>query len=211
MTATSSVLTVRQPHDFYPTPAWVVHRLLEAVRLPAGHWCDPCAGDGAILRAADVVRRDVIWTAIEIRPECEGDLEATGAIVVLGDALSCEWQFRPEPITVVITNPPYSLAEPFLRRALTMAPMVAFLLRLDFLGSAKRCRLFHEAVPDVYPLPNRPSFVGGGTDKYDYAWFVWPPMRRRRAGYLSVLADTPRAVRLPRAPRPTLEVHHAHQ
>lgn len=27
--------------------------------------------------------------------------------------------------------------------------------------------------PDIYVLPNRPSFSGKGTDSIEYAWFVW--------------------------------------
>ena len=45
---------VRNEHDFYPTPAWCVHRLLEAVPLPAGRWLEPCVGDGAKIGRAHV-------------------------------------------------------------------------------------------------------------------------------------------------------------
>src|SRR6185312_5530279 len=56
------------------TPAWCVHRLLEHCDLPAGRWLEPCAGEGAVIRAVSEVRRDVTWSAIDLRPECESML-----------------------------------------------------------------------------------------------------------------------------------------
>src|SRR3989304_194672 len=44
----------RDPYDYYPTPAWCVDRLAEAcpeVRNRKNRILEPCAGDGAILRA----------------------------------------------------------------------------------------------------------------------------------------------------------------
>ena len=79
-------------------------------------------------------------------------------------------------LTAVVTNPPYSLAEKFIRHARKLCPHadLVFLLRLAFLASAKRLPLWQDVgIPDVYVLPNRPSFTGGGTDSADYAWFVW--------------------------------------
>jgi len=66
----------RDEHDFYETPAWCVHRLLEAVpQLPGGAWLEPCAGKGAIIRAVNEVRKDPIhWTAVEIDPSHRDDL-----------------------------------------------------------------------------------------------------------------------------------------
>jgi hypothetical protein len=199
----------RIENDVYPTPAWCVHRLLEEVRLPGGHWVEPAAGDGAIFRAVAEVRNDVFWSALEIRPECERVLAKT-ASVVIGNAIMRRWDFRPEPIAVVLTNPPYDYAEDFVARALATAPRVAMLLRLDFLGSVRRSRFLRATPPDVHPLPNRPSFVHGKTDRYDYAWFVWLPERRRKRGEVSVLATTPKAVRSAEKRRTPQEVPHVH-
>ena len=95
---------------------------------------------------------------------------------------------------VVITNPPFSDAEAFLRRSLELADHVVLLLRLNFLASAKRAELMRERAPDVYVLPNRPSFDGKGTDSIEYAWFHWPA-RRRRSGRIQVLPCTPASER----------------
>ena len=197
---------VRVALDVYPTPAWCVHRLLEEVDLPGGHWCEPCAGDGAILRAVRDVRHDVAWSAIEIRPECHCALEAQGASTRIADALGCAWQLRPEPLSAVVTNPPYNLAEAFLAKALRQAANVALLLRLDFLGSERRARMLRANPPDVYVLPNRPSFVAGKTDNCEYAWLVWGQPRDRAHGRIAVLPPTERAIRRLRHSQP--EVSH---
>lgn len=51
--------------------------------------------------------------------------------------------------------------------------MVCWPLRLNFLGSKKRCKWLQADMPDVYVLPNRPDFTGDGGDATEYAWFVW--------------------------------------
>ncbi len=199
---------VRVALDVYPTPAWCVHRLLEEVELPGGHWCEPCAGDGAILRAVRDVRQDVTWSAIEIRSECRGALEAKGAATQIADALTCAWRLRPEPLSAVVTNPPYNLAEVFLAKALREAANVALLLRLDFLGSERRAHLLRATPPDVYVLPNRPSFVAGKTDNCEYAWLVWRLPRDRAHGRIAVLQSTERAIRRLRHVQPVAEASH---
>ena len=47
--------------------------------------------------------------------------------------------------------------------------------------------------PDVFVLPDRPSFTGEGSDSADYAWFVWPSTIR--AARFQVLKATPLAER----------------
>lgn len=82
----------RSPQDFYPTPAWVVHQLLDAGALPypfradRRNWMEPAYGDGAIVRAVadwcmgEKVTNELVqkvvqpsiarpsWTAFEIEP-----------------------------------------------------------------------------------------------------------------------------------------------
>jgi hypothetical protein len=100
-------------------------------------------------------------------------------------------------LSAVITNPPYSQAEEFIRHSQATWPCadLVFLLRLGFLASAARLKLW-EAIgtPDVWVLPNRPSFTGHGTDSADYAWYHWPS-EARNEGDLRVLADTPKGER----------------
>jgi hypothetical protein len=187
-----------------------VHRLLEALDWTAERapetWCEPAAGDGAIVRAVNQKVLETTWIAVERDRKTSERLAGLfdGFDQVLVDDFlevpAARFKFRPE---VVIGNPPYSLAEAFVRRSRSLWPgaQVMFLLRLGFLASAERASLWADAGhPDVYVLPDRPSFTGDGrTDGADYAWYVWGSETRRRwSGELRVLGTTPVADRRPR-------------
>lgn len=186
----------RSPADFYPTPAWCVARLLEAAALPGGHWMEPCAGDGSLIRSCNAYRSDIHWSAAELRPACRLDLEALigdPGRVHIGDLLESEDWLRAQSPDVIITNPPFRLAREVMSVLVGNGATVVLLLRLNFLASAQRAPFMRRHPPDVYVLPNRPSFIGGGkTDSVEYAWFVWPGSSAARAsGQLQVLAPTP--------------------
>lgn len=185
----------RSEADAYATPEWATLRALEAMPWlpPGGHWMDPCAGDGAIIRATKLVYPRVEWDAVEIRDEAEPDLKATGANYVIGDFLA--GHFRPLAAHVVFTNPPFRIAQDFIEKSLTITDHVVMLLRLNYLGSEKRADFLREYPPDVYVLPNRPSFMNGETDSIEYAWFHWERGLRREAGKIKLLKSTPKAER----------------
>jgi len=159
-------------HDFYETPAWCVRALVP--HLPAASRAlDPAAGTGAILGALLDTVPAVSGFEIDQAHQSADD-------IVYRDALSPEpWGVPP----LVVMNPPFALAEEFVRRALaevTPGGSVFALLRLAFLEGQKRVA-FHAAHPaDVLVLPRRPSFTGRGTDSSAYAWFVWGPGRGGR-------------------------------
>lgn len=185
---------VRVESDFYATPAWCVYRLLEAVDLPHGEWLDPCAGDGAILRAGPS-SFDVTWTAVEIRPECEQSIRNAGASkIVIGDFLELAKRTT-KRWDVVLTNPPYSLALPFVQTSIARADIVVMLLRLNWLASEKRASWMREHTPDVYVLPNRPVFRGSHGDATEYGWFVWGMSLSRGNGQIRILNSTPKSER----------------
>lgn len=172
----------RAPNDLYVTPAWCVEAVLPLLPM-GGSILDPCCGTGAIL---DVVRERID------SPEYAYGYDLVthpGVDLRQRDALSVEGWQRPD---LVITNPPYSLAEAFVERAIAeTAPhggTVAMLLRLAFLASRKRVALLRAHPPDVHVLSRRPSFTGGGTDSADYAWFVFGP---GRGGRWSILDAPP--------------------
>lgn len=174
----------RSEADFYATPAWCVRRLLEAVRLKSGGvWMDPCAGDGAIVIAAEEEERSGNyadnWALFEIRKECERALiqaNPSGASPHIEDFL-CEYRSWMQ-VDVTLTNPPFSLAMEFVKACIPISFHVVFLLRLGFLGSEDRSSFIRETRPDIYVLPNRPAFVKNrhgqlATDSIEYAWFHW--------------------------------------
>lgn len=182
----------RSPADFYATPAWCVERLLEAVELPGGKWLEPAAGDGAIVRAAG--RDDVSWDLWELRDSERPALKrsAPRASVRIGDFLAAarEGDLGEARYDVAITNPPFRLAQEFIDACLGCADTVVMLLRLNYLASKARWGFMSTHTPDVYVLPNRPSFTGGGTDSIEYAWFVWG-REPRSEGRVKVLGLRP--------------------
>ncbi len=185
----------RSEADNYPTPSWCVRRLLEIVTLPKeGNYLEPAAGDGAIVRAADSmdpglggVEPPIRWWLHELREECRKDLDTLG-YVEIGDFLHDGHGGQPGTFDVCITNPPFSLAMEFIRVCLPISDHAIFLLRLNFLGSEERSKFIRETMPDIYVLPNRPSFTGGHTDSIEYAWFHW---HKNSRGIYKILASTP--------------------
>lgn len=166
---------IRHEDDFYATPAWCTQALLDAVPELKGirSVLDPCCGDGAIL---DVFGRDQVHTiGYEINEERAATAKAKGHDVDHHDALERSW----DQADAIITNPPFFLAMEFIQKAITVAwahnAYVAFLLRLNWLGSKKR-KDFHQNRPaDLYIMSKRPSFTGGATDSIEYAWYVYHP------------------------------------
>lgn len=81
----------------------------------------------------------------------------------------------------IITNPPFSLAEEFAKRAITLAgSKVALLVSLTFLESQRRQPFFEQSHPRrVWVCSRRPSMPPGGSDlparggKRPYCWMVW--------------------------------------
>lgn len=160
------------PHDFFPTPPAVTRAFIEACPLPDGLWCEPAAGAGDIVRA--VGPREG-WCTYDIR-----DVPNPGSVIHLPctDFLQEDDE---RDFDVIITNPPFSLAEEFVRKARKKATHVAMLLRLAFLETRRREQLHAEHPSDVYVLSRRPSFTNNGaTDSCAYAWFVWGPGRGGR-------------------------------
>jgi hypothetical protein len=191
--------TKRKKSDAYLTPSWCVHRLLdvEELDLPRGRWLEPAAGPGRIINAINSRRKkDVKWDAVEFRKKCKDELvEAVGSLrrVVIGDFLS--ESLPSKHYDVIFTNPPFSFAMNFIEKCLPLADHVVMLLRLGFLGSARRADFFRQHPPDVYLLPDRPSFLKSGkTDNSYYAWCVWR-QRNRAKGRFRVLSTTPQSER----------------
>jgi hypothetical protein len=206
----------RNRKDNYPTPKWAVRRLFEAVQLPImGDWLEPCAGDGAIIRAVDeICRKDQmilhpIWTALEIREKACEKLKALDVMAQVfvhhGDALKLiEKDGGKLEFSVCITNPPFLRAKEFIEACIPICGHVVMLLRLNFLSSQERYELMTHYTPDIYILPNRPSFFRKRvlnkktkklskkprdvTDSIEYAWFHFHP---NASGKWQLLNQTP--------------------
>ena len=80
----------RAPRDFYPTPLEAVLPLLPHL-MPGTHFCEPCAGDGALVDHLKARGHQCVWES-DVSPQ-RSMLEA--------DALSLHY------LSPVITNPPW--------------------------------------------------------------------------------------------------------
>lgn len=198
MSATTGEYLKENPNSFYSTPAWAVHRILDAVfeRFKGspdhGNWLEPCAGGGAIIQACQSWGIKARWMAVEIDERHNTALSQVDATRVMGDFFGC----TPFGQQVAIFNPPFPLAEKFVRACLPIATHVLCLQRLNW--AAKRKALFDEFPPDVYVLPDRPAFGLNkynkvGTDATEYCWYVWSGDFRGRPGEFRVLDRTPKA------------------
>lgn len=176
----------------YETPAWCVEALLRAWRPQySERVLDPCVGNGAIPHAYEAVdpHPKRVWTLVDIAPEtskiCDLPDVVCGRVSIFSGDFFSIVKTRPRVyFDLCIMNPPYSLAEEFIRKARECSREVAALLRLGFLAGQKRNSWLRSDPPNVYVLSRRPSFTGRGTDATDYAWFVWDgsPYRDRGGG-----------------------------
>ncbi len=197
----------RSEADNYPTPAWAVHRLLEKVHFKGGHWLEPGAGNGHIIRAVNEFRSDVIWSAIELRKEERPALvEACGSenrVHIANYMEDFKFPAGTPRFQLALGNPPFRLAMKFIEKSLEVADQVAMLLRLNFLGSQDRNEWMKLHPPDNYILPDRPQFRGEGTDSIEYSWMVWEEgMKPRMFGLLRLLDCTPLETRKAQKPTP---------
>lgn len=149
----------RVEEDNYPTQAWPVRRVLEAVRLPRGSWLEPCAGEGSIIKVARALDVFDAIGAIELRDTREQLAPIADWYSTRTDYVH-DWDETCKPRhDVIITNPPFSIAVDVIKKALTHADWVLMLLRLNFLGSDDRAKWLRHEMPDIYTLPDRPNFI----------------------------------------------------
>jgi hypothetical protein len=149
---------VRRDGDFYATPIGVTRAI--APRIARRSFIlDPCAGEGAIFDGLGMPTTQAV--GLELDPGRAATARAKGYAVEVVDALDRDLLWPSS--SVVVTNPPYTLAEPFIWRALGHvgeAGTVAMLLRLNFLAGKKRGHLWAtHRKPDVFVLDRRPSFA----------------------------------------------------
>lgn len=150
--------------DYFPTPAWATHALIENEPFDGEIWECAC-GDGAMSA--------VLQKAASVR---SSDLYDRGFGESGVDFLNTKGR-----AANVVTNPPYNAAEGFVRSGLHAAQQkVALLLRLAFLEGAHRQRTIFSTSPPsrVWVFSERITFypagaVQKGTGTTAYAWFVW--------------------------------------
>lgn len=151
--------------DFYPTPAWATHALIDNEYFSGSIW-EPACGDGSM---SEVLKK----TGCKVY---SSDLHDRG----YGDG-GVNFLKTKKRFDNIITNPPFHSAQEFAEHALRRADKkVALLLRLAFLESAHRARTIFEDSPPtrVWIFSERITFYMAGAQRRGsgttaYAWFVW--------------------------------------
>lgn len=193
--------------DWYRSPGWTLLRLLDKLALPGAgaRYLEPGAGDGILIRALDTWRnrrrlQPVVWDAYEIDEHHRPILDSTGARTHMRDFFTAH--VPASLFDAAIGNPSYELAESVYRHCRSLARQVALLLPLDFLGSAERHAMFAADMPDIYVLPQRPTFIVSNkidsdgktstttSDAQVYCWAHWPEHKQPK-GTITMLDLTP--------------------
>jgi hypothetical protein len=167
-------LWARDPDDWYVEPSECSAALF-AMETFCGEVWDPACGLGRIVDEAIRAGHRAVGTDIVCRSQ------HCGSTV---DFLSTSPDGR---FVNIVSNPPFKIAEDFVRHALTMVMSggkVAMILPIVWLAgfSKKRYWLPTSPLRRVYPISPRPSMPPGavieagirpGNGEKDYAWFVW--------------------------------------
>lgn len=173
---------VRRESDFYATPLESVYSFLDNYDgiKSTDIILEPSAGNGAIIKALRNRGYKNHIDAVELREEERENLigyaDRVGILDFLKDPDLGKYD-------VIIGNPPYSLAQEFIEKSLSLlrpGGRLIFLLRTNFLESEKRFKWWQDKIPSgLYTLHKRPSFTGKGTDATSYSWFVWEQTDRQ--------------------------------
>lgn len=172
----------RRQHDAYWTEEWVTRAAL-AVPWIAGRMRDraiwePACGRGDIAKVLEKAGYTVVSTDI-----ADHGFGMTGCdFFAEGEALG----------SVIFTNPPYDVADDFVRHALRLTEpvrgMVVMLLRHDWDAAKRRVPLFTmPAYTGKLTLTRRPRWdlhlteeeriaerrLGRASPRKNFAWFVW--------------------------------------
>jgi len=165
------------PLGRYYTPPAFARQCVDKVLpwFPVRPYCrilEPSAGGGSFLGPLRRGFPSATITAIDLDP---------GGTIVLPEGIEAierrdflTYRFD-RGFDLIVGNPPFHHGQEFVEKALTLAPVVVFLLRLGFLASLKRWQFWTQNPPaKVFVLPKRPSFTGdGGVDRYDYCFVGW--------------------------------------
>lgn len=155
----------RKEGDFYPTPPDTTQALLNFLNISKTQKIWECAcGEGHMSQAIE--NNGYIVESTDLMEQCygSGGIDFLQTSECIGD-----W---------IITNPPFKLAESFIRKAFAYGVPFAMLLKSQYWHSKGRYSLFNTIKPSyILPLTWRPDFLfktrGSGSPLMDCMWCVW--------------------------------------
>ncbi len=151
--------------DFFPTPKWATHALIDNETFTGDIWESAC-GDGSMSEVLKTTGNRVISSDLYDRGYGEGGVD---------------FLHSTRRAANIVTNPPYNAAEGFVKAGLDAADhKFALLLRLAFLEGINRQKTIFTQMPPsrVWVFSERITFYPAGAVKKGsgttaYAWFVW--------------------------------------
>jgi len=155
-------------NDLYETPVCATETLLRECALPANIW-EPACGRGAIANVLLASGHEVIQTDLVDYGDGHGGVD-----------FLMEWR-APEGVEIIVTNPPFKLANEFVRKSLTLVPRCIMLLRLAFLEGAGRSDIIDGHLTEVLvgierlPMMHRDGWEGPKKSNaaQPFAWFIF--------------------------------------
>lgn len=168
----------RAKNDFYATPFEATNAILRRVNLH-GSILEPAAGQGHIskLLKERYPESEIVSTDLVAREDKFGVGIQSGI-----DFLTHDYGRK---FDNVITNPPFSLAQEFIEKALSVAnEKVVIFAKIQLLEGEKRREMFNKHPPKyVYVFTKRQSPLNNGSPVDEsgkpwattmcFAWFVW--------------------------------------
>lgn len=159
-------------NDLYETPPQAIAALIRNEPLPLVLW-EPAAGRGAISRHLIAAGHTVHMTDLAAYEGADHGIE-TGRDFLLE-------RTAPGGVEAIVTNPPYKLADQFIRHGLTLCPKVIVLLRLMAIEGAGRSDLIDRHLVRVWagierlPMMHREGWAGPKLNVagVPFAWFVF--------------------------------------
>ena len=171
---TSTDVSPREEHDFYPTPYEVTRALLayegERLRQLGSVW-EPACGDGAMAREIEAYGLPVISSDLIDRGCPRAEIRSF-------------YDFGVTMAPAIVTNPPYCEINArdgkgrWLDHAMSIgAEYVAFFLNADWhCASGLSDILDRHPISRVYSCRWKVDFTGKGSPPQRNAWFIWDKM-----------------------------------
>jgi hypothetical protein len=161
--------------DLYETPPEATRALLqhEQWSMVDGVW-EPACGRGAISRVLESAGVRVVSTDLVDRGYGQGGVDFLMET------------HAPEGVEAIITNPPFKLADEFVRHGLRLVPRVIMLLRWAYAEGAGRSDIIDGHLSRVWlgkerlPFMHRDGYEGpkNSNSGAPFAWFVFERQQR---------------------------------
>ena len=153
----------RNHSDNLQTPMWPIVSLMNALPEPLKDnsivW-EPACGTGNIVKYLKQMNQKCFGTDIETGFDFLQDVN------------------DPDNFDYIISNPPFSLKDPFLERCYAYGKPFALLLPITAFDGAKRRAMFKEHGMQLVVLPRRVDFefpdgMYKGSPHFFCSWFTW--------------------------------------